>query len=66
MDAVAEFLANGGSVKKIEAGVNSGIRSKQWGRMVRGEPEPVEVPIVAQHKRVPGTLKLRCGHGVTR
>jgi hypothetical protein len=44
-------------------GASSGITAKQWGRKIRGESEPVELP---RTERVPGTLKLRLGHGAVR
>jgi len=48
------------AVTKCPTGATSGITTKQWQRLVRGESEPLEIPSAA---RIPGKLRLRCGHG---
>jgi hypothetical protein len=59
-EAVALFASKGGTVDKIPAGANSGIRNRDWKKMVRGErPDRV----VERTERIQGTLRLRIGFG---
>jgi hypothetical protein len=56
---VEAFLAGGGRITKIAAGASSGIRSKDWKRMVRGEPAEIELaPSPRNH-----TMHLVAGFG---
>lgn len=40
---VEAFLAAGGRINRIATGASSGIRSKDWKRLVRGEPAEIEL-----------------------
>lgn len=73
MDAqamIAEFLAAGGKVTKLDPDACIGITGKQWGRLVRGTTEPVEVEclIAAREERERNRqpVRIRAGHGLVR
>jgi len=65
-DMIAEFRSKGGAVKRLKAGASTGITTKEWERLVRGEAEPVEVPaLIEAHvaKQASKPLRLRAGFG---
>lgn len=59
---IADFMARGGMVKRVPAGASTGISTKEWKRMVRGEPEPVELPSAERDN----TFHLIAGFGSVR
>lgn len=59
-DMIAAFKEKGGSIKRLKTGATSGILNKEWKRLVRANPEPVE--IVTEPKPFEG-LHLRAGYG---
>jgi hypothetical protein len=60
-ELIAQFLAGGGTVTKLDPGACIGIKKRDWDHAIRGTTPPIVEEIVKQGVK---PMTIRPGHGV--